>query len=273
MLINSIELLKKAKAEKRCIPAFNVYNLETIRSAFKASKNTGNPVIIAFGETYLKYTSFETIVGIVKELDKDMELPIVLHLDHCKNVEVVKQAIDAGFTSVMYDGSHLNFGDNITNTKEVVEYAHSRGVSVEGELGYMNPEDGSTTVEIGAEAYTNPDQALEYVTKTGIDSLAVVVGNAHGLYKGEPHLEFDIIREIDKKLGIPLVLHGASGIGKDQIKKAVDIAVAKINVNTEIALSGSKACKEYLLKNENVRFEILMEVAEDDMTKVMEGFF
>lgn len=272
MLVNSIELLKMTRATKSCIPAFNVYNLETIKAAFEASKNTDRPVIIAFGEGYLKYVSFDTIVAIVKSLDIGNEIKTVLHLDHCKDVNIVKKAIDAGFTSVMYDGSHLNFEDNIKNTIEVVNYAHERNVSVEGELGYMNPEDGSTTVEIGAKAYTSPEQAKEYVQKTRIDSLAVVVGNAHGLYKGEPHLEFSLLEKIYKEVNIPLVLHGASGISEEQIKKAIEISVSKINVNTEIALTASRKCKEYLAENNNVRFEILMDFAKDSMVKVMEDF-
>ena len=272
MLVNSIELLKMTRAAKSCIPAFNVYNLETIKAAFEASKNTGRPVIIALGEGYLKYVSFDTIVAIVKSLDIGNDIKTVLHLDHCKDVNIVKKAIDAGFTSVMYDGSHLNFEDNIKNTIEVVNYAHERNVSVEGELGYMNPEDGSTTVEIGAKAYTSPEQAKEYVQKTGIDSLAVVVGNAHGLYKGEPHLEFSLLEKIYKEVNIPLVLHGASGISEEQIKKAIEISVSKINVNTEIALTASRKCKEYLAENNNVRFEILMDFAKDSMVKVMEDF-
>ena len=272
MLFNSIELLMMTRAAKSCIPAFNVYNLETIKAAFEASKNTGRPVIIALGEGYLKYVSFDTIVAIVKSLDIGNDIKTVLHLDHCKDVNIVKKAIDAGFTSVMYDGSHLNFEDNIKNTIEVVNYAHERNVSVEGELGYMNPEDGSTTVEIGAKAYTSPEQAKEYVQKTGIDSLAVVVGNAHGLYKGEPHLEFSLLEKIYKEVNIPLVLHGASGISEEQIKKAIEISVSKINVNTEIALTASRKCKEYLAENNNVRFEILMDFAKDSMVKVMEDF-
>ena len=272
MLVSGSQLLEKAREEGNCLPAFNVYNLETIKACFDAAKQTARPLMIAFGEGYLKYTSLEMIVAIVRELDRFHDLPVVLHLDHCKTVDICKKAIDVGFTSVMYDGSHLSFEENIKYTKEVVSYAHFHQVSVEGELGYMNPEDGSASIGLGEEAYTDPQLAITYVKETGIDSLAVVVGNAHGLYHGTPHLEFERLREIYQKVGIPLVLHGASGIDQKQIQKAVKIAVAKINVNTEIALSASNTARNLLESDKKIRFEKVMEEAGKSMTEVMIKF-
>jgi len=275
MLQNSIELLKSARKSGRCLAAFNIYNLETIAAAFSAAERTQAPVILAFGEGYLKYASFETIAAIVNSLDKYHQLPVVLHLDHCRSIENIRAAIAAGFTSVMYDGSALPFKENIVYTKLVAEYAHDLGVSVEGELGRMNSEDGRDdySTHTGSD-YTDPQQALEYFEQTRIDSLAVSVGNAHGLYKGVPNLVFSRISEIYEKTKLPLVLHGSSGIPDEQLVKAIGIAISKVNINTELAITGAFAIKELLSQEDStpVRMEILMSQAKKQMDLVMEHY-
>ncbi len=274
MLTNSITLLKDARAHARCIPAFNVYNLETAQAAFQAAKLAQKSVITAFGEGYQENASLPVMAAIVKTLAEQHPYPVVLHLDHCKEIDTIYRAIDAGFTSVMYDGSRLSLKDNIANTLRVVQYAHERGVSVEGELGCMNPEDGSEMPDsISHSAYTDVNQARKYTAETGIDSLAVAVGNAHGLYKGTPHLNMERLEEIYQAAGIPLVLHGCSGIPAEQIRQAVSIAVAKINVNTELALAGSNQIAALLKGKENVRLEKLMLGAREGMVEVMKSFF
>ncbi|AOT72083.1 class II fructose-bisphosphate aldolase [Geosporobacter ferrireducens] len=274
MLINSIELLKEARKNKKRVVAFNVYNLETIQAAFIASKNKQLPLILAFGEGYLKYTPFEIIVAMVKALDMSHPYPVVLHLDHCKSFHNIKMAIEAGFTSVMYDGSHLTFEENIKTTKEVVNYAHDRGIGVEGELGYMNPEDGSEAEGILVETYTSPFQAKIYIEQTKVDTLAVAIGNAHGVYIKKPVLDLERLKAIYQEAGVPIVLHGCSGIDQEQISKAVEIAVVKINVNTEIALTGGRRIRELLEEKAgvDVRLETLMEAVQQAMVNTMESF-
>ncbi|WP_101909268.1 class II fructose-bisphosphate aldolase [Marasmitruncus massiliensis] len=274
MLTNSITLLKDARAHAQCIPAFNIYNLETAQAAFQAARLAQKPVIAAFGEGYQENASLLVIAAIVKTLAGQHPYPVVLHLDHCKEIDTIYRAIDAGFTSVMYDGSRLPLKDNIANTLRVVQYAHERGVGVEGELGCMNPEDGSEMPDsISHSAYTDVNQARRYAKETGVDSLAGAVGNAHGLYKGTPHLHMERLEEIYRAVEIPLVLHGCSGIPAGQIRQAVSIAVAKINVNTELALAGSNQIAALLREKETMRLEKLMLGARERMAEVMKSFF
>lgn len=273
MLTNSIALLKDARKHGKCIPAFNIYNLETAQAVFQAAKTAKKPVIAAFGEGYLQNASLSVIAAIVKTLDNEHPYPVVLHLDHCKDISTLYAAIDAGFTSVMYDGSRLTLAENISNTLKAVAYAHERGVSVEGELGCMNAEDGSeSSLCAGENTYTSVHQAQQYVTQTGIDSLAVAAGNAHGLYKGIPNLNMRRIEEINQAVGIPLVLHGCSGIPSAQIQQAISIGVSKINVNTELALAGSRKIAELMQGAQHVRLEKLMLGARESMISVMESF-
>lgn len=275
MLINSVDLLKKARATGRCIPAFNVYNLETVQAAFTAAKAVKAPLMLALGESYIDDAPLSVIAAMVKVLDKEHEFPVVLHLDHAKKIDTIEAAIDAGFTSVMYDGSHLKLEENIKNTCAVINLAQSSGVSVEGEIGSMNPEDGSEDWEIGeTNPLTDPAQAKLYVSETQVDSLAVVIGNAHGMYKGVPSLDFERLDAICEQIDIPIVLHGCSGIPQQQILKAISKGVAKINVNTEIALTGSHSIKTMFqgAGYDDIRLEKLMSQARKGMAKAMEGY-
>ena len=269
MLISGGELLGEYRSRGKCIPAFNIYNLETIQAALAAAASEGEPVMLAFGEGYLSHASFEVISAMVRCLAGNHIWPVVLHLDHCKSVEHIREAVAAGFTSVMYDGCRLPLRENIRNTQEVVRLAHAAGVSVEGELGGMNEEDGS-----GSEAdlcFTDPGQAREYVLASGVDSLAVSVGNAHGVYKGKPELDFDRLNEIYEAVKVPLVLHGCSGIPREDIVRAAKIAVAKINVNTEIAMAGASRVRKELASGVQ-RYEKLTAAAREEMTGIMRSF-
>ncbi|AKL96511.1 fbaA fructose-bisphosphate aldolase, class II [Clostridium aceticum] len=266
MIINSKELLTDARKNRKCIAAFNVYNLETIQAVFDASEEVKSSVILAFGESYIKNTSLNVISAIVKEISQKHSVPVVLHLDHCRDIDTIVAAMKVGFTSVMYDGSHLPFEENIKNTKRVVDLAKSYGASVEGELGSLNAEDGGSKEDI---VFTDPNKAREYIESTGVDTLAVSVGNVHGLYKGVPNLDFDRLNNIYSEGKIPLVLHGSSGLSIDDLNRAIDIAVAKININTEIALAGSKAVEIALKEGKNVRLETLMVKARENMKATM----
>ncbi len=267
MIINSKKLLIDSRKKRNCIPAFNVYNLETVQAAFNASKEMNKPIILAFGESYIKHTSLQVISAMVKEISKTHSLPVVLHLDHCKDINIIVEAMEAGFSSVMYDGSYLPFEENITNTRKVVELAKDFEASVEGELGSLNPEDGSSTEK--KLIFTDPNKANEFVKRTGIDSLAVSIGNAHGLYKGTPNLNFERLQAIYDQSQIPLVLHGSSGIPANQLDRAINMAISKINVNTEIALTASAAVEGIIKTGTNTRFEILMAKAQEEMKTTM----
>jgi len=275
MLTPLSTLLNVAKQEKKAVGAFNVYNLETILAVVEAANRRQSPVIISFGESYFTHAPVEVIATIVKEICTPLDIQVALHLDHAKELTSIARAIRAGFTSVMYDGSALPLAANIQKTKYIVEYAHAVGVSVEGELGYMNNEDGTCEEGLDLEkGYTRVQDAAEYVNGTGIDALAVAVGNVHGIYKGRPTLDFARLDEIAQAATVPIVLHGCSGIPDYYIKKAVSLGVAKINVNTEISTGAVMAAREFLAKNteKGLRFETVLMETRHTMSATVERF-
>lgn len=234
---NFNEMLANAHNERSAVGSFNCYNFETIKGVIEAGVELNQPVIVAFGEKYLNNMSFEEVGALVKAYDGEVDIPVCLHLDHCRHIENVYKAIRAGFSSVMYDGSRLPFEENVKNTKMVTEVAHSCGVSVEAELGSLaageKSNEGSTS---DVQVYTDPDQAKKFIDLTGVDALAVSIGTVHGNYKGKPHIRVDILDKIQQKTGrTPLVLHGGSGTPIETIKKCILHGINKINVNTEIS--------------------------------------
>jgi fructose-bisphosphate aldolase class II len=271
MLKNSTELLKKARSTGQCIPAFNIYNLETIQAAFEASGAVRKAVILAFGESYRNNAPTAVISAIVREFARNDPFPAVLHLDHCKRMENIREALACGFTSVMFDGSSLPLEKNIRLTAQAAELAHAKGASAEGELGGMNPEDGSESGSCPKKIFfTDVRQARRFVRETGVDSLAVSVGNAHGLYRGEPHLDLGRIADLSAAAGVPLVLHGCSGIPVQQLRKAAELGVSKINVNTELAMAGAATADKIFQAAEHPRLEAMMLGARKEMESVME---
>ncbi len=235
---NFNSMLAQAYQNKTAVGSFNVYNYETIKGVFEAGRDAGNmPVIIAFGAKYLANMNLEDVHALVQTLGARYNFPVCLHLDHCKDMEVIWQAIRSGFNSVMYDGSALPFEENLANTKLVCDIAHSCGVAVEAELGSLAA--GARSHEGAAEdrqIYTDPKAAKEFVSRTGVDALAVSIGTVHGLYKGIPNIRVDILKEINETLGIPLVLHGGSGTPENIVRECIQNGIAKINVNTEISV-------------------------------------
>lgn len=275
MLTTLSSLLTRAKQENKAVGAFNVYNLETILAVVEAASRLKSPVIISFGEGYFTHAPVEVIAAMVKEICIPLDIQVALHLDHAKELTSIARAIRAGFTSVMYDGSALPLAENIQRTKYIVEYAHAVGVSVEGELGYMNNEDGTWGKGLELEkGYTRVEDAATYVNSTGIDALAIAVGNAHGIYKGTPTLDFTRLVEIAKASTVPIVLHGCSGIPDEAIKKAVSLGVAKINVNTEISTGAVIGARQFLANNteKGVRFEAVLMDARHTMSATVERF-
>lgn len=274
MLTDLKYVLSRAKEEKKAVPAFNVYDLETIMAVLDASYKSKSPVIISFGESYFNQVPIEIIAEIVKKFAVNYDFDIVLHLDHAKKFESIIKAICCGFTSVMYDGSALSFEENTDNTSEIVKIAHAAHVSVEAELGYMNSEDGSISLETNVLNYTDPKMAEKFVKNTNIDALAIAVGNAHGIYKSKPHLNFERIKEIRDVTDIPLVLHGSSGIPESSIKKAISLGICKININTEVAIGAVDAIKKLFNENPDKKFRLekVLKYTRDEMSKIIEYY-
>lgn len=236
MIRNLRDILVHAEREKIAIGSFNGYDYLTFRATVEAAEETQTPAIVAFGASYLHNMSPEEVVAIFTELSRRTSQDVCLHLDHCKDYGTIVRAIKAGFTSVMYDGSALAFEKNLENTKEIVKIAHAAGVSVEAELGSIAA--GVKSHEGGgAEIYTNPDKARQFVAETGIDALAVSIGTVHGLYKGEPKISIETLEAIHQQVDIPLVLHGGSGTPTEIVHECIKHGIRKINVNTEISVA------------------------------------
>ena len=246
MLVNFNEILKKAKEEKYAVPHFNINNLEWTKYILEECQELNVPVILGVSEGACKYMGgFTAITGMVKGLIKDLNIsiPVCLHVDHGQSFETCQKAIDAGFTSVMIDASKKDLDENIKITREVVNYAHQRGVSVEAEVGHI----GGTEDNITSSA-TNAtlEDCIAIYKNTGIDALAPALGSVHGFYKGEPNLDFERMNLINESLPIPLVLHGGSGIPDEMIQKAISCGTSKINVNTELQVAWTNGVREFL---------------------------
>jgi len=233
-LVSSLELIQKASEAKKAIPAFNIHNMETIQAAIEGAAELNSPVIIATTPGTLKHASVENIAAIVKATAGKYDVPVALHLDHCPSFETIISCIRNGYTSIMVDGAHHEYDENVALVKKVVEIAHSVGIQVEGEIGRIGGVEDDMFVNDADASYTIPAEAKKFVDDTGIDSLAVAIGTAHGMYKGEPKLDFARIEEIDSLVDVPLLLHGASGVPDDQVKRAIDMGMAKVNIATEL---------------------------------------
>ena len=241
MIVTGKELLSKAKAGKYAVPALNVDNLESVIGVLRAAEETGKSIIVQTIPRTLDYGGVGTYSAMIRALYGG-GADICIHLDHGGSEEICRKCIEKGYTSVMIDGSALPFEENVKLTAKVADIAHAAGVSVEGELGTIG---GKEQTE-GKISYTDPKQAREFAMRTGVDSLAVGVGTAHGVYKGVPHIAVDRIAKIAARTSVPLVLHGGTGIPTDQIKKAISLGVAKINVNTECQLAFQAATRKYI---------------------------
>lgn len=241
------DMLEKAKREGYAVGQFNINNLEYTQAILQAAEEEKSPVILGVSEGAARYMGgFNTVVHMVKGLMKDLgtTVPVAIHLDHGSSFEKCKEAIDAGFTSVMIDASHHPFEENVETTSKVVEYAHANGVSVEAELGTVGGQEDDVVAD--GVIYADPKECEELVKRTNIDFLAPALGSVHGPYKGEPNLGFAEMEEISKLADIPLVLHGGTGIPTKDIKRAISLGTAKINVNTENQIAGTKAVRDFL---------------------------
>lgn len=287
-LVTTTEMFKKAYAGKYAIGAFNINNMEIIQAITEAAGELKSPVILQVSAGARKYAKQEYLMALAKAAIADSGIDLALHLDHGADFEICKACIDGGFTSVMIDGSHYSFDENIEVTKKVVEYAHARGVVVEGELGRLAGVEDDVKVSAEDSSYTRPEEVEEFVEKTGVDSLAIAIGTSHGAYKFKPEqctrnadgvlvpppLRFDILEEIMKKIpGFPIVLHGASsvsqehvkeinalggklpdavGIPEEQLRKAATLAVCKINIDSDIRLAMTAGIRRVMSEQPDV---------------------
>jgi len=246
-LVSMKEMLITAKEQGYAVGQFNLNNLEFTQAILQAAKEENSPVILGVSEGAARYMGgFKTVVAMVEALieDYDVQVPVAIHLDHGSSFESCAKAIHAGFTSVMIDASHHPFEENIAITSKVVELAHFHGVSVEAELGTVGGQEDDVIAE--CVIYADANECEELVNRTGIDCLAPALGSVHGPYKGEPNLGFAEMKEIGDRTGLPLVLHGGTGIPTKDIQKSVSLGTAKINVNTENQIASAKAVREVL---------------------------
>ena len=252
-LVSMKEMMIKGKKEGYAIGQFNLNNLEYTQAILQAAQEEQSPVILGVSEGAARYMGgFTTVVHMVKGLmhDYQVTVPVAIHLDHGSSFEKCKEAIEAGFTSVMIDASSKSLAENIEITKRVVDFAHERGISVEAELGVVGGQEDDIIAD--GVIYADPAECKELVDKTGIDCLAPALGSVHGPYKGEPNLGFEEMEEISKQSDLPLVLHGGTGIPLHDIQRAVSLGTAKINVNTENQIQGTKAVREKLTADAEV---------------------
>ena len=306
-LVTTKEMFEKAFQGGYAIGAFNINNMEIVQGVVAAAKAQNSAVILQVSKSALKYAHPKYLKAMVDAAVEETGLDIALHLDHGPDLETCKECIECGFTSVMFDGSHYDYEENVAKTKEVVEYAHARGVVVEAELGKLAGVEDDVKVDAANATYTDPDQAVDFVKRTGVDSLAIAIGTSHGAYKfkGEAKLDFDRLETITKKLedagfhNFPIVLHGASsvdqrcvamcnefggkidgakGIPAEMLRKASSMAVCKINMDTDLRLAMTAAIRKSFGENP-AAFDprgylgdarnLIQELVEDKIKKVI----
>ena len=274
-IVTSTKMFQDAYKNGYAIGAFNVNNMEIIQGITEAAKDLNSPLILQVSSGARKYANHTYLMKLIESACIETDLPICVHLDHGDTFELCKSCIDGGFSSVMIDGSHHAYEDNVKLTRQVVEYAHDHGVVVEGELGRLEGVEDDVKVAIGDGSYTDPDQVQDFVTRTGVDSLAIAIGTSHGAYKfkpgTKPQLRFDILKEVENRLpGFPIVLHGASsvipkfveeinkyggampdaiGVPEDMLREAARMAVCKINIDSDLRLAMTATIRKYFAEN------------------------
>lgn len=249
MLVTGKQILQHADEHGYAVGAFNVNNMEIIQAIAQAADELRAPVILQASQGAIKYAGIEYITSLVKTTAQQIDVPIALHLDHGTDFNEIMSCIRNGFTSVMIDASKHELEENIRLTKEIVKIAHAVGVSVEAELGKIGGTEDQIVVSEAEATYTDPEEARIFVEETGVDSLAIAVGTAHGVYKGEPKVDIDRIKEIDRVVSVPLVLHGSSGVPYDTLEKAVGAGIRKINIDTDIRASFAGSVKAFVTEN------------------------
>lgn len=248
MYTTSKEMILAAQRGGYAIPAFNFENMEMLQAILAAAEELGSPVLLQTTPSTLKYMTLRQAYAMAKAEADAVRVPVALHLDHCESYEGVCDALDAGYSSVMIDASKLDFEENIAVTRKTVQAAHARGVTVEAELGTVGGKEDSHSASI---AYTDPGEAVDFFRRTGVDIFAVAIGTAHGFYKGEPKLDFELLQKLAGLIDAPLVLHGGSGIPDEMIRKTIELGICKVNFATELRAAMTAAVRQ-ALKDESI---------------------
>lgn len=274
MLVNMNEVLLSAREGRYAVGLFNAVNLELARGILAAAQRTGSPVIMGTAEVLFPYGPLEEVSYYLIPMAKKAGVPVVIHLDHGLKKETCLKALDLGFTSIMYDCSTDDYDTNVEKVREMAEIAHSRGATIEGELGHVG--DNTDAAEADPSFfYTDPGQARDFVEKTGVDALAVAVGTAHGAYKLPPKLDFDRIRAIKEQAKVPLVLHGGSGLTDEDFRKAIRAGISKINIFTDINVAAVRGARQHFVSDDKGLTELIpaaVEAVERETAKKMELF-
>lgn len=272
MYVTLREVLAEAEQLNMAIGAFNTHNLEMLPAIVRAAAKEKTPVIIQTSEGTASYIGHRTLVAVCKSLADEYGVDVVLHLDHAKDFDEIRKAVDAGYSSIMYDGSALPFKENILGTKRVVEYAQKSGASVEGELGTVGGTEDGVAVDQDKVRYTDPDQAVEFIEKTGIDALAVAIGTNHGQYKSKTNINFEQLEKIrDAVNGFPLVIHGGTGVKDEDVRHVIDLGIRKFNVGTDLLVNWNKASRQaYDELKENTSNRKMVIPAQEAVQEVVE---
>ena len=246
MYTTSKEMILRAREGRYAVPAFNAENMEMVQAIVAAAEEMKSPVMIQTTPTTVKYITREMAYAMVKSEADKANVPVALHLDHCEKYEDVVAAMEVGYSSVMIDASKIPYEENVAVTAKVVEAAKKFGATVEAELGTVGGKEDGHSADV---IYTDPDQALDFATRTGVDIFAVAIGTAHGFYKGEPKLNFELLAKLRGMISVPLVLHGGSGVPDEMIRRTIELGISKVNFATELRAAMTAAVRE-ALKND-----------------------
>lgn len=254
------EVTETATKLNMTIGAFNTHNLEMLPGMIRAAKEMGSPIIIQTSIDTAKYIGYDVLVSVCKHMANTHMVDVALHLDHARDFDEIKNAIEAGYMSVMYDGSHLPFKENIAKTKAVVDYAHARGVSVEGELGTIGGTEEGISVSEDDKIYTRPEDAVEFVKLTGVDALAVAIGTNHGQFKSKTNVNIPLLKEIHRVVDVPLVIHGGTCVKEEDYPELINNGIRKFNVGTELLVNWTQEAEDHFAQtpvNRSLRHNII----------------
>ena len=264
MLVNLKEILKYAEDNKCAVGMFNATGFDSLQAIIKAAEKLNQPVILAHAEVHNVYNDISLVAPVMLSLAKNSKVPVCVHLDHGTTLEMIKRAINLGFTSIMIDASSLPFEENIKFTKQVVDMCHPKNISVEGEIGQLITSENGTSNKLKSKEYyyTKPNEAKEFVEKTSVDALAIAFGTAHGFYKEKPLLDVNVIKNVRKLVNVPLVMHGGSGLSKKQFQDCIKAGIRKINYYSYMSKAGYEAAKKLIESNKtsylhDVEFEAM----------------
>lgn len=264
MLVNLKEILKYAEDNKCAVGMFNATGFDSLQAIIQAAEKLKQPVILAHAEVHNVYNDISLVAPVMLNLAKNSKVPVCVHLDHGTTLEMIERAINLGFTSIMIDASSLPFEENIKFTKQVVDMCHPKNISVEGEIGQLITSENGTSNKLKSKEYyyTKPNEAKEFVEKTSVDALAIAFGTAHGFYKEKPLLDVNVIKNVKKLVNVPLVMHGGSGLSKEQFQDCIKAGIRKINYYSYMSKAGYEAAKKLIESNKtsylhDVEFEAM----------------